>query len=85
METDLSEKVSQPEKRYHTCRFNDFCQYLTGRGRAGVVQKIPSAAGLEERTMYLIPPSEAVALSLKIEWKPQPLMLLAFIVPANLK
>ena len=67
------------------CRFQDFCQYLTGRGRAGVVQSIPAAGGLQERTMYLIPPSEAVAASLNIVWQPQPYTLLAFVVPAHLK
>ncbi len=68
-----------------TCRFKDFSEYLTGRGRAGVVQAVPAAGSLEERNIYLIPPSDAVAASLKIAYQPQSHMLLAFVVPAHLK
>ena len=63
-------------------RFKEFCAYLTQRGRAGVVQKIPAAGGLSVRTMYLIPPSAAAAADLKVSWRPQEFMLMALIVPA---
>jgi len=50
-----------------------------------VVQGIPPCGTLQERTMYLIPPSASIAESLKVAWRPQGLMLMAFIVPATLK
>ena len=60
--------------------FSDFCRYLGGKQRAGVVP-LPPAPGVGPRTLYLLPPSEGVARQLGVPYEARDLML-ALVVPA---
>lgn len=66
-----------------SCRFKEFCSYLTGRNRAGVVENVPPAGGLPKRMIYLIPASEAIAKGLGVSWMPCEGMLWALVVPSS--
>jgi hypothetical protein len=57
-----------------------FVQYLTGKGRAGMV-KLPAANGVCPRALYLIVPRPNVCQSLQVAWDGRCVMLIVVIVP----
>jgi hypothetical protein len=57
-----------------------FAQYLTGKGRAGMV-KLPGAKGAGPRSLYLIVPRSDVCQSLQVAWDGRSVMLIVVVVP----
>lgn len=60
----------------------NFVQYLTTKGRAGMV-KLPGAKGACGRALYLIVPRAQVCQSLQIAWDGRCVMLIVVIVPQS--
>lgn len=75
---------SDPEKQArHRASFISFINSLSGRSRAGVVQKLDLArSGRGVQTLYLLPPSTSVAERLKVAWD-QRECIFALSVPAD--
>ncbi|PNH11983.1 hypothetical protein TSOC_001138 [Tetrabaena socialis] len=66
-------------------KLSEFLSYLADKNRAGVI-KLDPASGLPARTLYLVPPSEALCAALGAEWVPPPRgepFLLALVVPTS--
>lgn len=62
-------------------RLKDFMQQLLDKDRAGVI-KWEQDANHHPRTLFLIPPTRDLCISLGAEWPPlNPISLLAVIVP----
>lgn len=57
-----------------------FVQYLTSKGRAGMV-KLPAANGASPRSLYLIVPRPHVCQSLQVAWDGRCVMLIVVVVP----
>lgn len=57
-----------------------FVQYLTSKGRAGMV-KLPAANGASPRAVYLIVPRPNVCQSLQVAWDGRCVMLIVVVVP----
>lgn len=57
-----------------------FVQYLTSKGRAGMV-KLPAANGVSPRALYLIVPRANVCQSLQVAWDGRCVMLIVVVVP----
>lgn len=59
----------------------DFAQYLRSKSRAGVVALPPLASSGQQRSLYMVPPSEEVCRQLGVSWQGTAGGLLALVVP----